>query len=78
MRERLERDQLVLLVERIRRAEGTEDEIEQWLGLVDQSVSAPSGYVSDLIFWPNLHGYTNEPSSTEIVDKAMSYKPIGL
>jgi len=39
-----------------------EGEIDQWLDLVNQSVAAPSGYVSDLIFWPNLHGCTNEPS----------------
>lgn len=78
MREKLERDQLILLVERIRRAEGTEDEEDQWLELINQSVPAPTGYVSDLIFWPNDHGYTGELSSQEIIDRALSYKPICL
>ncbi len=81
MREKLERDRLVLLVEQIRQADGTEEEIDQWLDLVDHSVPsvpAPTGYVSDLIFWPNDYGYTEEPSSSEIVDKALSYKPICL
>ena len=78
MRDKLEQDQLILLVERIRRAEGTEDEEGQWLDLIDQSVPAPTGYVSDLIFWPSNHGYTEEPSSQEIIDRALSYKPICL
>ena len=78
MREKQERDQLIVLVERIKGADGTEEEIGQWLNQVDRSVPAPTGYVSDLIFWPNDHGYSQEPSSTEIVDGALSYKPICL
>lgn len=78
MHEKLDRKQLILLVERIKQAQGTEGEIDQWLDRVNQSVPAPVGYVSDLIFWPNLHGYTKEPSSAEVVDKALSYKPICL
>jgi len=35
MRGRIERDQLILLVERITRTEGTEDEINHWLDLID-------------------------------------------
>lgn len=78
MHEKLERDQLILLVERIRQAEGTEEDIDQWLDFINHNVPAPTGYVSDLIFWPNHHGYTEEPSSSEIVDKALAYKPICL
>lgn len=78
MSERLDRDQLVQLVERIRQSEGTEDEMDQWLALIEQSVPAPLGYVTDLIFWPNSYGKAEEPNSTEIVDKALSYKPLCL
>ncbi len=78
MRESLDRDRLIVLVERIRQSEGTEEEIDQWLDAVEQNIPAPAGYVTDLIFWPSDHGYAGEPSATEIVDKALSYKPICL
>ena len=77
MREKLERDRLIALVEQIRKAEGTEAEIDLWLVLIDQNVPAPAGFVSDLIFWPDLPG-SEELSAAKIVDKALNYKPIAL
>jgi len=76
--EELNRDQLIRLVERIIRGEGTEDEEDEWLDLIDRSVTAPTGYVSDLIFWSDRQSSSEEPSATEIVDKALVYKSICL
>ena len=78
MHEALDRSQLIVLVERIRQSEGTEDEIDQWIDAVERNIPAPTGYVTDLIFWSSDYGYAGEPSATEIVDKALSYKPIRL
>ena len=81
MAEKLDRDQLILLVKRIVSGEGTEDEQGEWLTLVQQSVRAPSDFVYGLLFWPQDYGYNDPPSSAEIVkivDRALNYHPIRL
>ena len=72
------KDQLVSLVEKIIRAEGTEQEINAWLALLEKNIPVPTGYISGLIFWPGKYGLGATPSAEEIVDKALSYNPLQL
>ncbi|WP_340022993.1 bacteriocin immunity protein [Paenibacillus sp. FSL K6-1096] len=67
----LSRQELIALVTKIVNAEGTEEELDQWLETVIRQVPHPQ--VSDLIYW-------HEPELTpdEIVDAALSYQPIIL
>ena len=71
MNRKLARAEMIALVEKIRRAEGTEEEIGALVELFDANCLHPSK--SDLIFWP--HGSPHnpnlpEPTPEEIVDKA--------
>ena len=75
MTQRLRRDELVDLVGKLLRAEGSEVDQQAWLGLIEGSVPCPSGYVSDLIFWPPDG---QELSAEEVVDRALAYRPIEL
>jgi hypothetical protein len=73
MRADLTRDEMIALVTRICKVEGTESEIDQMVRLFVANCKHPGG--SDLIFWP--HGYPHDPSMPEptveqIVDQAMS------
>ncbi len=67
----LSRDELIRLVERIRAANGTEDEIHEWLMLARRSVVDPQ-----------MGNYINHPdremSAEEVVDRALAYKPLQL
>lgn len=67
----LSRQELIALVTKIVNAEGTEEELDQWLEMVMRQVPHPQ--VSDLIYW-------HEPELTpeEIVDAALGYQPIVL
>ncbi len=65
------REQLVNLVKKIRQAEGSEEEISQWIDTLHACVPHPE--VSDLIFYSK-----DELTDEQIVDKALSYKPICL
>ena len=67
----LSRKQLIKLVEKIKNAQGTEKEIDDMIALLGRNVPDPE--VTDLIFW-NEENLTSE----QIVDKALSYKPIIL
>lgn len=67
----LSRDELIILVSKIISGEGSESEIDEMLDLLERNV--PDTHVSDLIFWSDI-----EYSPEEIVNKAMSYKPIIL
>jgi hypothetical protein len=71
----LSRQQLVSLVQKVMHGEGNKREIEK---LIDRSVPCPSGYVFDLIFYPDSHDLGRNPTAEEIVEKALSYKPIQL
>ena len=71
MPHRLERAELIALVERIVSVDGTEEEIQEMLNVIRRSVPHPT--VSDLIF----HS-TPALSPTQVVDQALAYQPIIL
>ncbi|APE37130.1 hypothetical protein BOX37_27970 [Nocardia mangyaensis] len=69
----LDRQQLIDLVTRLSEGQGTEEEQDQWMTTLKESVSDPK--ISDYIFWDN----SNPPLTPEqIVDKALAYQPIAL
>ncbi|MEU1820798.1 e9imm peptide [Streptomyces roseifaciens] len=51
-----------------------EEEAGGWLDMLERALRCPSGYVSDLIFWPP----EGELSADEVVDQALAYRPIAL
>jgi hypothetical protein len=70
---KLTREEMIALVDKIRRCEGTEEEIQASVELFDANCLHPSK--NGLIFWP--HGVPHnpnlaEPTTEEIVDKALS------
>ena len=67
----LSKAELVELVRKIANSEGTEAEIGTWLSLFESNVPHPA--VSDLIFFPD-----KALTLQEIVEAAISYKPIQL
>lgn len=64
------KEELIKLVEKIKKCEGTEEEIDAMIKLLERNVPHPE--VSDLIFWDE------EKTPQEIVELALSYKPIIL
>jgi len=70
----LTRHDLVVLVQRIMNSEGTEEEIAEWMHLVQSNVPHPA--VSNLIFYPSKGG--PPLSAKQIVDRALAYRPIAL
>jgi hypothetical protein len=75
MTQRLSRDELIDLVGRVMRAEGSESDLDAWLDLIEDSVPCPIGHVTDLIFYPPGG---QELSAEEVVDRALAYRPIEL
>jgi hypothetical protein len=69
MQPRLTREQLVELVRKIQRAEGTEDELNDMLNVVLDNI--PDPHVSDHIYYDDL-------TPEEVVERAFKYKPIVL
>jgi len=67
----LDRAELIAIVRRIMDADGTESEIDALIATLESNVPHPS--VSDLIFWPPSG---DEPTAEQIVDAAMTYRPI--
>lgn len=67
----LSRNELIDLVERIMKDQGNEQEIDQWLVMLEQHVPHPE--ISNLIFWND-----KDWSAAEIVDMALAYEPILL
>lgn len=65
------REDLIRLVERIIKVDGTEEEIDKMLDILQSKVPYPG--ISDLIYW-NEDNLTPE----QIIDKALSYKSIQL
>ena len=64
------REELISLVKEITNVKGkTEDQIAELIEILIQNVPHPA--VTDLIYWDNL-------TPEEIIDKALSYKPIAL
>ena len=71
MLKKLTREELINLVNRIIECEGTEEEIDEMIEVVERNVPHPE--VSDLIYWND-----EELTPEQIVDKALEYKPIQL
>jgi hypothetical protein len=69
--ERLTRDEMIALVDRLQRGEGDDEQAGEWIDQLNQSVPHPS--ISDLIFYSD-----EELSPEEIVDKALAHRPIEL
>lgn len=65
----MNRSELIDLVNKIKKCEGTEEKIDNMIELLEENVVYPD--ISDLIFY-------DEKSSEEIVDIALAYKPIQL
>ena len=65
----MNREELIQLVDRIMKCEGTEEEQDALLALLENNILDPQ--VSNYIFYEN-----NTPE--EVVDKALAYKPIIL
>ncbi|MFD5661026.1 e9imm peptide [Streptomyces hirsutus] len=74
----MSRAEAVALVQRIMDADyASDDEADGWLDRLDRldrALACPSGHVSDLIFWPP----ERELSADEVVDQALTYRPIVL
>ncbi|MEU9699515.1 MULTISPECIES: bacteriocin immunity protein [unclassified Streptomyces] len=68
----LTRDELIRLVEEIMEDEGSEDEADARIEKLKQNVRHPR--VTDLIFYPE----NGEPTAEQVVDAALSYRPIEL
>ncbi|MBS2538197.1 hypothetical protein KGQ20_36145 [Catenulispora sp. NF23] len=69
------RDEAVALVQRVMDADyADDDEVGDLLEALDRALGCPSGYLSDLIFWPA----GAVPTAPEIVDQALAYRPIAL
>ena len=65
----MNREELIQLVDRIMKCEGTEEEQDALLEVLEKNVIDPQ--VSDYIFY-------EENTPEEVIDKALAYKPIIL
>ena len=63
------RYELIKIVDRIMKCDGSEEEVDALIDLLEQNVIDP--YVADYIFY-------EENTPEEVVDKALAYKPIYL
>lgn len=63
------RDELILLVDKIMKCQGTENETDEMIKLLEKNVIDPE--VTNYIFY-------EENTPEEVVDKALAYKPIIL
>ncbi|WP_098743198.1 bacteriocin immunity protein [Paenibacillus sp. EZ-K15] len=65
----LTKAQIVDLVTRLYNGEGSEEEVGEWIELLQRNVPHPD--ISNLIFWP-----AKDLTPEEIVEEAFHYKPI--
>ena len=63
------REELILLVDKIMKCQGSEKEIDEMMELLEKNVIDPE--VSNYIFY-------EENTPEEVIDKALTYKPIIL
>jgi hypothetical protein len=76
------REELIELGKKIVNCEGTEKEIDEMYDLFSQNVPHPNG--ANLFFYPENYNARKydisqyNPTVEEVVDKALSYKPIAL
>ena len=66
---KLTREELISLVEKIMKCQGSEEEIDEMIRLLQNNVPDPE--VTNYIFY-------EENTPDEVVDKALAYKPILL
>ena len=66
---KLTREELISLVEKIMKCQGSEEEIDEMIKLLEKNVVDPE--VTNYIFY-------EENTPEEVVDKALAYKPILL
>lgn len=66
---KLTREELISLVETIMKCQGSEEEIDEMIKLLEKNVVDPE--VTNYIFY-------EENTPEEVVDKALAYKPILL
>lgn len=69
------RETAITLVQKVMDVEYDEDETAGVLDELDRALACPTGYVSDLIFWPKDG---QESTATEVVDRALAYQPFAL
>ncbi|MGD1891548.1 MAG: hypothetical protein ACFB15_13260 [Cyclobacteriaceae bacterium] len=62
------------LVEIVKRIINADEYTDFYLSVLDVNTPHPS--VSDLIFWPEKEGLTDESTAEEIVEMALKYSPI--
>jgi len=70
--------ELIDIITRVARGGESEEQISRWLDTLDQVLQVPSGYCSDLIFWPMRHGLGDDPPPEQILAKARAYRPLLL
>lgn len=63
------REELILLVEKIMKCQGSEKEIDEMIEILKKNVTDPE--VTNCIFF-------EENTPEEVIDKALAYKPIIL
>lgn len=69
-------DEAIALVQRVMDVDYADDaEAGALLEALDRAFRCPSGYVSELIFWPPGN---KELSAAEVVERAEAYRPIAL
>ncbi|MFJ7629217.1 e9imm peptide [Streptomyces sp. NPDC097595] len=72
---KMSRAEAVALVQRVMDVDyASDDEMTETLERLDRALACPSGHVSDLIYWPP----ERELSAEEVVDQALTYRPIAL
>lgn len=69
----LTRDQLIGLVRKIMAADGTKEEEDRLVDILEASVPHPR--VLNLIYHPDAEGITDELTAEEVVDTALAYTP---
>ncbi|WP_282056834.1 bacteriocin immunity protein [Maribacter luteus] len=80
--EKMTREELIELEKRIVNCQGTEDEIDEMIQVFNKNVSHPKG--ASLFYSPENYNARRDkisdynPTVEEVVDKALSYKPIQL
>lgn len=71
-----DREQLISLVQRIMDRDFSSDaEVDALVGEFEAAVVRPGA--ASLIFWSG-HEFDHEPTAAEVVDRALSYRPIEL
>lgn len=76
------REELIGLGEKIVNCQGTEEELDRMMDVFDKNV--PYLKASSLFYWPENYNARRDdiskynPTVEEVVDKALSYKPIEL